>query len=219
MGKFPEAQEAAGRAIALLEPGGGPNLAAAYGTRGLIFRDSKQDREAAEWLGKACREHQKLPSPNLETLAEDLENLAAALERLGRADEAAVAWSQLESAKAARQVGPQAGPDLGNLNAPMGAVSVELNSGSYAGDETGARDARQLGQQLMGLVRDANAGSYGGHVVLPESTVLMFYGEDAERLFELMQPTLANHSLCAGARVTIRQETSHREVMVPGRVM
>lgn len=219
MEKFSEAQEAVGRAIALLETVGGLNLAAAYGTRGLIFRDAKQDAAAVDWLRKACEEHQKLPSPNLETLAEDLENLAAALKRLGRLEEAVAAEAQLASTKVAMQVGTQAQPEVDHLNAPNGAVLIELNFGSSAPTGPGDRGAQKLGYQLMETVKEAQVGSYGGHVVLPESTVLMFYGENAEALFQVVEPTLANEPICEGAQVTIRQGSTHRELMLPGRVM
>jgi tetratricopeptide (TPR) repeat protein len=219
MGKFGEAEGAVSRAIELLEPHGGTALAAAYGTRGLIFRDAKRDEEAAAWLGKACQEHQKLPSPNLETLAEDLENLAGALRRLDRTDEAAAVEAEFSRVRSAMNVNTQAGPELKHLNVPEGAVLIELGSGSYSAGESGAHGAQKLGYHLMELVKEEQTGSYGGHVVLPESTVLMFYGPDAEALFQVMKPTLLAEALCQGARVTIRQGAKRREMMLPGPVM
>jgi tetratricopeptide (TPR) repeat protein len=216
MGKFAEAQQAVSRAIELLEPEGGAALAAAYGTRGLIFRDARCDEEAAEWLRKACQEHQKLPSPNLETLAEDLESLAGALQRLGRTDQAAAIEKELLSVQSAMHVDTQKDPQLEHLKVPEGAVLIELGSGSYS---AGGQGSQQLGYQLMELVKAEQAGSYGGHVVLPENTVLMFYGPDAEALFRVMEPTLRSEALCQGARVTIRQAAKLREMMLPGRVM
>ena len=219
MGKFSEAQAAVSRAIELLEPDGGTALAAAYGTRGLIFRDAKRDAEAAEWLRKACQEHQKLPSPNLETLAEDLDNLRGALGRLNRTEEAAAVEAELRSVRSAMNVNPQASPELEHLHVPEGAVWIELGSGRYSAGESGAYGAQKLGYQLMELVKGEQTGSYGGHVVLPESTVLMFYGADAEALLRVMEPTLRSEALCQGARVTIRQGAKRREMMLPGRVM
>ena len=218
MGKFGEAEERVNRAIELLQSEGGTALAAAYGTRGLIFRDARRDAEAAEWLRKACNEHQKLPSPNLETLAEDLENLAGALQRLNRADEAAAVERELSSVRSGMNVNPQKDPQLEHLKVPEGAVLIELGSGSYSAGASG-QGAQQLGYQLMELVKAEQAGSYGGHVVLPESTVLMFYGPDAETLFRVMEPTLRSQALCQGARVTIRQAAKLSELMLPGRVM
>jgi tetratricopeptide (TPR) repeat protein len=87
MGKFPEAFRFVDRAIAILKPEGGAWLAAAYGTRGLIFRDAGENAEAVEWLREAGAEHERMPSPNLETISEDLENQIAALQRLGRLEE------------------------------------------------------------------------------------------------------------------------------------
>ena len=219
MSKFGEAQEAVGRAIALLEREGGSILAAAYGTRGLIFRDAKSDEEAVRWLRRACAEHQKLPSPNQETLAEDLESLAAALKRLDRLEEAAVVEAQLASVKAAMQIEAQREPGLKLLDMPHGAVLIELSFGSHSPTGSGDRDAHRLGYQLREVVEREQVGSYGGHVVLPESTVLMFYGANADALFRVIEPVLASEPLCQGARVTIRNGTAHREVMLPGRVM
>jgi tetratricopeptide (TPR) repeat protein len=219
MERYEEAQQAVSRAIELLQTEGGTPLAAAYGTRGLIFRDAKRDAEAAEWLRKACREHQKLPSPNLETLAEDLENLAGALKRLHRTGEAAAVDRELSSVRSAMNVHTQRGPEMEHLSVPEGAVLIELGSGSYSRTESDAHAAQKLGYQLMELVKEALTGSYGGHVLLPESTVLMFYGVDAEALFRVMEPTLRSEAVCQGARVTIRQGAKLREMVLPGRVM
>lgn len=219
MGKFSEAQEAAERAIELVERDGGSALAAAYGTRGLIFRDAKRDEEAVEWLRKACREHQKLPSPNLETLAEDLENLAAALRRLNWMDEAVLVEAELARTKSEMNASTQEEREPNLLTMPSGAVLIELDFGSYSGAGPGDRGTQKLGYQLMETLKEEEAGSYGGHLILPESTVLMFYGRDAEALFRVIEPILASEALCKGARVTIRQGTARRELMLPRQVM
>jgi len=121
--------------------------------------------------------------------------------------------------RAAMNVNTQASPELEHLKVPEGAVRIELGSGSYPGGESGVHGTQKLGYQLMELVKEEQTGSYGGHVVLPESTVLMFYGADAEALLRVMEPTLRSEALCQGARVTIRQGAKRREMMLPGRVM
>jgi tetratricopeptide (TPR) repeat protein len=72
MGRFDEAFQSLDRAIDLLTPEGGASLASAYGSRGLTLRDQGRDEEAVEWFRKSCAEHEKQPSPNLETVAEEL---------------------------------------------------------------------------------------------------------------------------------------------------
>jgi hypothetical protein len=72
---------------------------------------------------------------------------------------------------------------------------------------------------LEDAVEIQNTGLYAGGVIIPESTTLMFYGDDAEALFRMLQPILANEPMCAGARVTIRRIASHREVILPSRLM
>ena len=47
------------------------------------FLDQGQDSEAVEWLSRAYKHHQTLPSPNLDTIAEDLTHEITALQRLG----------------------------------------------------------------------------------------------------------------------------------------
>jgi tetratricopeptide (TPR) repeat protein len=220
MRNFPEALQAVDRAIPLLERDGGPVLAAAYGTRGLIFRDDGKDAEAVEWLRKAYSVHEKLPSPNLETMAEDLENEAAALKRLGRTEEAGDAEARLESVRGRIKGVPSIDRDLSALSAGAeGAMLIELGLGSRPGSAYPKGAAARLGEQLAEAVGENHLGFYGGHVVIPESTTLMFYGEDGEALFRVTEPILRSEKLCAGARVTIRQGGKHREVILPSRVM
>jgi hypothetical protein len=47
----------------------------------------------------------------------------------------------------------------------------------------------------------------------------MFYGADAEALFQAVEPILAGEAMCTGTTVTIRQADQHRELVLPGRVM
>ena len=212
----------------LLEPylaidastGGGSHLASAYGTRGLIFRDEGRDAEAVDWLRMAYEEHQKQPSPNLKTIADDLEHEIAALKRLGRLEEAAVAEKKLESVCAAIKCVPQVNRDLSALDGPVqGDVLVELSFGSQPGGLYTRKEPARLARQLSDTIETGNVGSYGGHVVIPESITLMFYGADAEALFRVLEPSLTSEPMCAGARVTIRQGEGHREVVLPSRPM
>lgn len=220
MGRFEEAFASVDRAIELLKPDGGAGLASAYGTRGLIFRDNECDIEAVEWLRNAYAEHQKLPSPNLESVAEDLENEIAALKRLGRPEEAALAGERLQSIRAAVNIVPQVNHGLGTRDAPtQGAVLVELNFGGWRGSADANHEPAKLAQQLSDAIETHNVGLYSGSVVIPESTTLMFHGADAEAIFGVLEPNLMSEPICAGARVTIRQLDGYREVILPSRLM
>lgn len=220
MKNFAEALTAVDRAIALLEAHGGPTLAAALGTKGLIFRDKGCDAEAVDWLRKAYDAHQKLPSPNLETMIEDLENEQAALNRLGRPEQAAEVERRLSEARTLLKSVPRAEQDLEPIAAAdQGAVLVEINFSIGTADRALNRDCVKLGHELGEMVEEQGAGKYAGGITIPESTSLLFYGPDAEALFKLLEPSLRAESLCRGARVTIRQNQRAREVLLPSQVM
>ena len=109
MGNFEGAHKLADRAVEFLSQNGDPALADAYGTRGLIYLDSGDDAEAVEWLQESYAERKKSSSPNFETIAENLEKEIAALKRLGRMEEAALAEDRLALARAAMNEIPQPG--------------------------------------------------------------------------------------------------------------
>jgi tetratricopeptide (TPR) repeat protein len=109
MGNFEEAHNLADRAVEFLSQNGDPGPAAAYGTRGLIYLDSGNDEEAVEWLQESYAERKKASSPNFETIVENLEKEIAALKRLGRMEEAALAEDRLALARAAMNEIPQPG--------------------------------------------------------------------------------------------------------------
>jgi tetratricopeptide (TPR) repeat protein len=220
MGRFAEAHASLDRAIELAKPGGDSHLASAYGDRGLIFRDEGRDAEAVDWLRMAYEEHRKQPSPNLGTIADDLADEIAALKRLGRLEEAAIAEEKLESTRAAMNAVPQADRDLSALDTPtQGAVLVELSFGSRPGSPYTRHESARLSRQLSDAIETQNLGSYGGHVAIPESTTLIFHGADAEAMFRVLEPILTSEPMCAGARVTIRQGEGHRELVMPCRPM
>jgi tetratricopeptide (TPR) repeat protein len=217
MGEFAKALASVDRAIEVLKIEGGAVLAAAYGTRGLIFRDEGRYEEAVEWLRKAYVEHQKLPSPNLTTVAEDLENEIAALRRLGRPEQQARVEGQLEAVRTMMKAIPQSDHASISLEAPtQGAVFLELSFGSWTNGPTS--DKGDLIRRLSELVESQDAGLCAGSATIPESTILIFYGANAETLFRVLEPALMGEPLCAGARVTIRQHDQRREVVIPSRL-
>lgn len=220
MGDFAKAHQSADLALKLLEPGGAAVLGSAYGTRGLIFRDQGRDLEAVEWFRQATSYFEQQPSSNVETVIEELENEAAALRRLGRDAEAAVADRRVESLKASAKAVPASTHDLNDLGvASPGAVFIELEYGIRPRNGVGRREVGSLADRLWTLTRNLGVGRYGGTVATPESSSVMFYAPDAEVLYRALHATLSAEPLCRGARVTIRQGSSQREFILPGTVM
>jgi len=226
-GNFREAHAAIDRALTLLTPEDGSSLASAYGTRGLILSDEHRDAEAVEWLNKAIAAHQKMPTPNVESIATNLEAAIVSLRRLDRVDEAAAAEQRLASLRAAQQNAPAAKVDISGLGDDLGtratrstgAVIIELDCGPRSGTRYTVDDAIQLAQRLSLEADEREVGFSGGHVVIPEATTLMFYGEDAEALYQALRPALDDYLIAEGARIAIRQGTQLREVVLPRRVM
>jgi tetratricopeptide (TPR) repeat protein len=219
MGKFEEAFTAVSRAIDLLQDKGGSELASAYGTRGLIFLDQGKDTEAVEWLRRAYEHHQKLPSPNLDTITDDLNRELGALQRLGRADDLKDAEARLASVHTAMRAVPQINRDLTALDGPVQcAVFVELNVDTRRRSLDGKWEDVQLGRRLREVLEPNNLGWYAGQLTIPESTTMILYGSDAEILFQAIEPTLRSEPICAGARITIRQRDGQREMIIPSRL-
>jgi tetratricopeptide (TPR) repeat protein len=219
MGKFPEAVAAVSRAIDLLKDHGGEELAQAYSTRGLIFLDQEQNADAVEWLRKAYEYHQKLPSPRMDSVVDDLDHEIEALKRLGRADELKDAEGRLAATRTTMRAVPEVSRDLGALDAPMqNAVFVELNIGILEQRFDTKREDVQLGRRTGEDLEVRNIGCYAGRIATAESTTLLFYGPDAEVLFQALEPMLVSEPICAGARITIRQQDSRREIMLPSRL-
>jgi len=115
---------------------------------------------------------------------------------------------------------PQADRDLSTLGTPtQGAVLVELNFGGQPGSPYTVGESAKLARHLSDAIKTQNLGSYGGRFAIAESTTLIFYGADAEAIFQVLEPSLTGEPMCAGARVTIRQGEGSREVVLPGRTM
>lgn len=219
MGKFEEAFAAVSQAIDLLQNKGGRELASAYGTRGLIFLDQGNDTDAVEWLRRAYEHHQKLPSPNLDTITDDLNREIAALRRLGRANDLKDAESRLASVHTAMKAVPQINRDLSALDgAVQCAIFVELSVGTRWRNPDEKREDVQLGKRLEEVLEANNLGWYAGQLTIPESTIMILYGSDAEILFQAIEPILRSEPICAGARITIRRHDGQREMIIPRRL-
>jgi tetratricopeptide (TPR) repeat protein len=215
MGNFAKAHGAVDRALKLLSPKDGATLPSVYGTKGMIHLDAGEDKQAVEWIRKALAGREKQSSPNLDATVENLESEIAALNRLGRKNEAVAAETRLASVRATMQSIHQVGGDLGAIkNQEVGAVFVELPFGNRAVGSEGRRSLSFLANMLSEEVRAQDAGYYGGRIALPESTTLFFYGPDAERLLQILEPSLRKERVCAGARVLVRQGPAQREIVM-----
>jgi tetratricopeptide (TPR) repeat protein len=214
MARFPEAHASVNRAIELFSAED-EGLASAYGTRGIIFQDSGDDAQAVQWLQKAVAERMRLPSPNLDTTAENLESEIAALKRLGRQDEAAIAQETLASVRATIEAIPQVDRDPSDRKAQTeGAVLLELSFSNRPVRADERKNRTLLAERLSKKAQTRDVGYYSGWVAIPENTTLIFYGPDAEALFRVLEPSLISEPICAGARVVIRQGIMNREVVI-----
>jgi len=221
MGNYAKAHELLDRAIQLLKlesQAGVSGLASAYGVRGLVLRDEGRDADAVELFEQAYAERKNTPSPNLESMKENLEEEIAALRRLGRQEDAQAAEARLAQVEAQRQAIPNVDVDLSShVSQAKGSVLVELAYGSRPGTRFGAKEIAKLAAELDGAAKGPGAGFCAGTVTIPESTTLMFYGEAADSLYRSMESILTHDRICEGATVTIRQGKEVREIMMPGR--
>jgi hypothetical protein len=202
-----------------LQNKGGRELASAYGTRGLIFLDQGNDTDAVEWLRRAYEHHQKLPSPNLDTITDDLNREIAALRRLGRANDLKDADARLASVHTAMKAVPRINRDLTALDGTVQcAIFVELSVGTRWRNPDEKREVVQIGKRLEEVLEANNLGWYAGQLTIPESTIMILYGSDAEILFQAIEPILRSEPICAGARITIRRHDGQREMIIPSRL-
>lgn len=205
------------RAIAILEPIGGERFASACGTMGQLLHAQQRDADALVWLQRSRSVRESLPSPNLSSLCEILEDEIDSLDRLGRPDEANSARERLATARAEqKQAGPGAIDTSGLTAQPQPTIQLEIPSGLR---EPGKKADRAAMASRLAEAVIAVGGEYGGWVSVPESSTYFFYGPDAEALYAALEPVLQTEPLCAGARVLIREDQRVREVSIPGLVM
>ncbi len=217
MKNFELAAREAEEAIALLE--GDPVLAEAYGTLGLILRDQGLDEPSLAWFQKSRAEHARQPSPNVSQLTEALANEAAALARLGRAEEASALDQQRAKYRGdlpplvKHEVAPVAKPVKQAHDTP-GEVLIELDGVHLPDSVYRDCDVATLENRLEAALEAGEPGELDGHETGPENTTLFLYGPDAEALFRAVEPVLRDYPLCHRARVTIRQGDQERQVVL-----
>lgn len=213
---FGEALRLIDRAIEMLQSENTHKIASAYGSKGQILQDAGKDAEAVEWLQRSYAERQKQPSPDYALIIENLGYEIASLKCLGRTEEAAEAEHRITRAKEAMQTFPSANVDVSKLTLePAGAVLIELAFGPRTGGRYGKRDAQAVLEQISEILSQAKLGESGGRVATPESITLIFYGENAQAMFDAMEQFLADHLIFAGAVVTLRQGKNVSQVVIP----
>jgi len=167
---FDEALRLIDRVIEMFESENTPKIASAFGTKGQILHDSENDAEAVVWLRRSYAERQKQPSPDYESMIENLRYEIASLKRLERIEDAAEAEARMAAAREAMKAFPSASVDVSTLNSePAGAVLIELAFGPRTGGNYGTRDAEVVLEQIFGILSMAKLGESGGRVVTPES--------------------------------------------------
>lgn len=204
-------------AIVLLD--GDPVLAEAYGTYGLILRDQGLDEASLDWFRRSRAEHARRPSPNVNHLSKALANEAAALARLGRAQEASALEKQLAELRGHLPPVPkrQVAPVAKLVNRPdnaAGELLIELDGIHLPESVYRDWDVATLENRLEEILESGERGELDGHETGPENTTLFLYGADAEALFRTVEPVLQNYPLCRGARVTIRQHDQERRIVL-----
>lgn len=213
---FEEALRLIDQVIEMLKSENTPKIASAYGSKGQIFHDAGNDAEAVEWLQRSYVERQKQPNPDYGLTIEDLGYEIISLKRLGRTEDAAEAEARIASAREAMKAFPCASVDLSTLTAePAGAVLIELAFGLRPGSKYGKRDAEAVLEQIFAILSEARLGESGGRVFTPESITLIFYGGNAQAMFDAMEQFLLDHLIFAGAVMSIRQGKSVRQVVIP----
>ena len=146
-----------------------------------------------------------------------LSNEAAALRRLGRAQEASELEQQL--AKLQSDLPPlqtHDAPPISKAAQPTGdaagAVLIELDGIHLADSVYRDCDVSTLENRIEEVLESGEQGELDGHETGPENTTLFLYGTDAEALFLAVEPVLRDYPLCQGARVTIRQDDRERQL-------
>jgi len=216
MRRFTEAHESADHALQLLT-GSDRELATVYSTKGMIYQESGDHIRAVDWLHKATDERGKYASPNLESMVDDLNREITCLKELGRDDEAAVAHALLARVHARMSEIPPSDCAFGAGKAPLaGCVTIEVNHAGGYNNPPEEIKFKKLQLSLMYDAEEEKTGHLSANFSLPGSRTLIFYGDDAEILYRVLEPRLLSNPIVAGATVTIRQRDSKREIILPG---
>ena len=142
------------------------------------------------------------------------------LARLGRAAEAAAVESELAQLRSTTPPAQkyEIGPLKRTTTSSEGAVLIELDGATLPSSTYENYDLATLENQLTARVDSEAVGELDGHEfeLCSQTVTISLYGADAEALFEAIEPVLRGYPLCEHARVTIRQGTSERLVIITG---
>jgi hypothetical protein len=150
-------------------------------------------------------------------MVDDLNRETTSRKELGRDDEAAVAQASLARVHARMSEIPPSDRAFGAGKAPLaGCVTIEVNHADEHNNPPEEIKFKKLQLSLMYDAEEEKAGYLSANFSLPGSRTLIFYGDDAEILYRVLEPRLSSNPIVAGATVTIRQRDSKREIILPG---
>jgi len=212
---FDRALQLVDQAIDAMAKASGPTMASVYNTRGEILYDAGRHQDAVSWFRRSDEARRQSPNPDLQKLSHNLELEIKSLRSLGREDEADIAEEKLAAVRQLRQKAPQVNLELSARKARTEAsVLIELNIGHHSMTRYSVRDAETAGEQIAKILQSKELGTYGGRVVIPESTTLLFHGQDGDAMFAAMEQFLADHLIFAGSTVSIHQGTQLRQLVL-----
>lgn len=137
-----------------------------------------------------------------------------ALKRLGREGEMLPVEEELAEVRQQRDSVQAAQGGRDGASFAGGSVLVEVPKASNADPRTNEK-IRNLVYGLAGELAESGVGRISGHITSPETRNLIFTGEDAERVFEFLSPSLSSDPFFSGARVVVRQGEQSRELVLP----
>ena len=84
------------------------------------------------------------------------------------------------------------------------AVIVYLAGAAAAAGAHGDEDLSTLETTLTDVIDAGGLGEYDGNEIGERGAILYMYGDNAERLYAGVEPTLRSSRICKGARILIR---------------
>lgn len=214
MGRFAEAHESVDRALQLATTD--DSLASACSTKGMIFQKSGDYFQAVKWLRRATAERQKQASPDMESIADDINREIDCLKKLDRLEEVTAAETSLADVRTQIAAIAPSDPSYGASQTPLeGAVTIEITHQNGQNHLRNNINFKKLELSLMYDAEEEKTGHLSGVVTVPGNTTLIFYGNDSEALYRALEPRLNTNLLLKGALITIRQRDVKREILIP----
>lgn len=128
----------------------------------MILRVEGRDLEAIEWFQRSCAEFEKQPSPNVESVIEELQYQAVALARLNRAEEARAVEERIQLVRKSAPETPVLRHDAGTaVELTEGALFIELDRGMRS--EPGTDEIVNVGSRLHEILSEQDLGEWQGY--------------------------------------------------------